>query len=411
MKKALKQSIQLRLWTRETEAEVASKLLNLALAEDIKTYHASFAQYKQTPLVSLTGLSKKIDVAHIWVKDESHRFGLNAFKVLGGSYAVARVIAKQLKLPVNQISYETITSEETKKALGEITFVTATDGNHGRGIAWTAEALGQKSVVYMPKGSSEERLQNIKNHGAEASITDMNYDDAVRMADQMAKDNNWILVQDTAWQGYEEIPTWVMQGYMTMALEAYQEILSNGQEPPTHIFLQAGVGSMAAAVSGFFRNVIHNNDLKIIIVEPDQADCLYKTASANDGTCHSVTDDMNTIMAGLACGEPSTIGWEVLKSSVDAFISCPDWTAAQGMRILGNPLDTDQKVVSGESGAVGIGVLTELMSESHYQNMREALHLNQESRILFFSTEGDTDKQAYRSIVWDGLYAKPSERI
>ncbi len=411
MKNTFENSIQLALWQRETDHKIASNLLNLELAEAIKTYHAGFPQYGKTPLVSLNSLATTLDVAHIWIKDESHRFGLNAFKVLGGSYAVGRVIAKQLNLPEERLSYKTITAQETKDALGEMTFVTATDGNHGRGIAWTAEALGQKAVVYMPKGSSEERLQNIKNHGAEASITNMNYDDAVRLANQMAEENGWLLVQDTAWTGYEEIPTWVMQGYMTMALEAYQEILESGQKMPTHIFLQAGVGSMAAAVSGFFRNVLKSEDLKIIIVEPDQADCLYQTAMANDGTLHSVTDDMNTIMAGLACGEPSTIGWAVLKSSVDAFISCPDWTSAQGMRILGNPSESDQKVISGESGAVGIGLLSELMSESRYQEMRESLNLNQNSRILFFSTEGNTDKQAYRSIVWDGNYAKPSERI
>lgn len=410
MKNTLENSIHLALWQRETDHKVALNLLNQALAEAIKTYHASFPQYAKTPLVSLNSLSKTLDVAQIWVKDESHRFGLNAFKVLGGSYAVGRVIAKQLNLPDERLSYKTITAQETKDALGEMTFVTATDGNHGRGIAWTAEALGQKAVVYMPKGSSEERLQNIKNHGAKASITDMNYDDAVRLANQMAEENDWVLVQDTAWTGYEEIPTWVMQGYMTMALEAYQEILESGQEQPKHIFLQAGVGSMAAAVSGFFRNVLKGENLKIIIVEPDQANCLYQTATANDGKLHSVTGEMNTIMAGLACGEPSTIGWEVLKSSVDGFISCPDWTAAQGMRILGNPSESDQKVVSGESGAVGIGLLSELMSESRYQTIRDSLNLNKNSRVLFFSTEGDTDQQAYRSIVWDGLYAKPSER-
>jgi diaminopropionate ammonia-lyase len=380
------------------------KVLDLENAEKVQRFHESFPQYQRTPLAELKGLADALGVETIFVKDESYRFGLNAFKVLGGSYALGQIIAERLNLPSDQIDYETIVSEKTKAQLGDLTFVTATDGNHGRGIAWTAAALNQKSVVYMPKGSSLERLHNIQKTGAFAEITDMNYDDAVRLSEQMAEKHGWILVQDTAWEGYDKIPSWIMQGYMTMAHEADQQMKASKKDKPTHLFLQAGVGSMAAAVQGYFTNLYGAERPITIIVEPNKADCLYRTALANDGKLHHVTEEMDTIMAGLACGEPSTIGWEILKDTVDAFVSCTDNVAAKGMRILGNPAGTDQRVVSGESGAVGVGLLAELMTKPELAGIRDQLELNKNSRVLFFSTEGDTDQTSYRCIVWDGAY-------
>ena len=209
--------------------------------------------------------------------------------------------------------------------------------------------MGHKSVVYMPKGSTKERLENIRAAGAAADILELNYDDAVRFAQEQAQANGWIFVQDTAWDGYEEIPAWIMQGYTTMAFEAYQQLAASGAGNPTHIFLQAGVGSMAAAMAGFFAQTYGDVSPKSVIVEPNKADCLFRTARANDGKLHFVTEDMNTIMAGLACGEPSTIAWDVLQSYADAFISCPDFISAKGMRILANPVASDKEVISGES--------------------------------------------------------------
>lgn len=391
--------IHMTKWNRVSDQNDVLKLLAPEIAENIKTYHASFPQYDKTPLANLQQLSDTLGVSRIWVKDESYRFGLNAFKVLGGSYAIGKIISKRLNLTSDELRFEILCKQDTRERLGQLTFVTATDGNHGRGVAWTAETLGHKSVVYMPKGSSQERLQNILNHGSDASITDMNYDNAVRLAQSTAEANGWELVQDTAWEGYEEIPTWIMQGYMTMALEAYQELLITNAPMPTHIFLQAGVGSMAAAVAGFFRNMIKGDTLKIIIVEPDKADCLYRTAKANNGSLHFVTDDMSTIMAGLACGEPSTLGWEVLRRTVNGFISCSDETAEKGMRILGQPSGNDPVVISGESGAVGIGLFEALMTNERYAQIREDLQLNAHSKVLFFSTEGDTDQASYKRIL------------
>ena len=376
--------------------------LNLESAKKVQSFHASFPEYKETPLVELKHTAKSMGLGNIYIKDESYRFGLNAFKVLGGSYAIGNYLAKRLGKSITEMPYEKLVSGEIKRELGDITFVTATDGNHGRGVAWTAKQLQQKSVVYMPKGSAEERLMNIRAEGADASITDLNYDEAVRLANSQAEQKGWVMVQDTAWEGYEDIPGWIMQGYGTMGYEAYMQL----PEKPTHIFLQAGVGSMAGAVAGFFASVYGEDRPIITIVEPNKADCIYKTAEAADGKLHFVTGDMDTIMAGLACGEPCSIGWNVLRDYADNFISCPDYAAAQGMRVLGNPEPGDTKVVSGESGASAFGCIAEIMRDKTLVELKNKLKLDENSKVLFFSTEGDTDKENYKSIVWDGAYQR-----
>ena len=373
----------------------------------VKEFHKSFPEYQPTPLAKLDELAKRIGVAGIYVKDESYRFGLNAFKVLGGSFAMARYLAEKLGKDISELSYAELTSPETRKTLGEITFATATDGNHGRGVAWTANRLKQKSVVYMPKGSSQTRLKNIQAEGADASITDLNYDDAVRLITKRAEENGWVVVQDTAWEGYEDIPAWIMQGYGTMAAESLEQLKSLTVEKPTHIFVQAGVGSLAGAVQGYFAAAFGEERPKVVIVESDQADCMYKSGVANDGTAHAVGGDMVTIMAGLACGEANIIGWNILRDYSEAFVSCPDWVAANGMRILGNPLSGDARVISGESGAVTTGLVVELMTNPEMQELKEKLGLDENSRVLVFSTEGDTDPDKYRSITWQGECPSP----
>lgn len=371
-------------------------------AKKVSAFHKSFPEYSVTPLADLKNLAKELGVASIHVKDESYRFGLNAFKVLGGSYAIGSYIAKKLNMDISELPYEKMTSKEIKDKLGETTFVTATDGNHGRGVAWTANRLQQKSVVYMPKGSSLERLNNIKALGSDASITDMNYDDAVRLAYKGELEKGWVLVQDTAWEGYTDIPGWIMEGYTTMAHEAVEQLKG---EKPTHIFLQAGVGAMSGGLTGYFADLYGDEDRPIItIVEPNKADCIYRTAKANDGKLHFVKGDMNSIMAGLCCGEPCTIGWDVLRDHADNFVSVPDYVAAKGMRVLGNPIKDDPRVISGESGAATLGFVAELMQNESLDWLREQLKIDENSRILCFSTEGDTDRENYRRIVEDGLY-------
>lgn len=385
-------------WEKGNRA--AAERFTLEAAKKALTYHQSFPEYSATPLVCLEQLADLLGVDSIYVKDESYRFGLNAFKVLGGSYCIGAYIAEQLGLDIGEISYELIKSDEIRQRLGKVTFVTATDGNHGRGIAWTANQIGQRSVVYMPNGSAGERLDHIRRLGADASITSLNYDDTVRMAEQKARENGWVIVQDTDWEGYTKIPGLIMQGYTTMALEVLEQLKGI---KPTHIFLQAGVGAMAGAVAGFFANVYPGAEKPVIvIVEPDRADCLYQSAKA--GIPQAVTGSLDTIMAGLACGEPCAIGWKVLKYAADHFVSMPDYVAAAGMRVLGNPAGSDQRIISGESGAAGLGLVVEMLQNKSRAALKEQLGLNLNSKILCFSTEGDTDQESYRQIVWNGRF-------
>ena len=370
-------------------------------AKRTRAFHASFPEYSVTPLADLSGLAKELGLGGVYVKDESYRFGLNAFKVLGGSFAIGSYLAGRLGVDIGQLPYDRMTGKETREKLGDITFVTATDGNHGRGVAWTANRLGQKSVVYMPKGSALERLENIRALGSDASITELNYDDAVRLANQGAEKHGWVMVQDTAWEGYEDIPRWIMQGYTTLALEAAEQLRQLSVEKPTHIFLQAGVGAMSGGITGFLRDC-YGDEPVITIVEPNKADCIYRSARAGERYC--VTGEMQTIMAGLACGEPCTIGWDILRDHADHFISCPEYVAAKGMRVLGNPVNGDTRVVSGESGAVTLGLVAELMQNPSLDWLREPLGLGSDSRVLCISTEGDTDRENYRRIVWDGAW-------
>ena len=377
-------------------------ILSREEAEKVRAFHRSFPMYAPTPLVSLNDTAGALGLGAVYIKDESWRFGLNAFKVLGGSYAIGSFLAGKLGIPMEKAGYGLLVSPETREKLGDITFVTATDGNHGRGVAWAATQFGQKSVVYMPKGSALERLENIRAAGADASITELNYDGAVRLANAHAREYGWTVIQDTAWEGYEEIPTRIMQGYLTMGLEAYEQL----PEPPTHIFLQAGVGSLAGAMTGLFSQLYGEKRPVIVIVEPNKADCLFRTARADDGKLHFVTGDMDTIMAGLACGEPCTIAWEILRDYADHFLSCPDYAAAQGMRLLSRPAGNDRSIVSGESGASTFGALSELMTDPALKDIRDAIGLDSNSRVLCFSTEGATDRANYDAVVNEGKYPK-----
>ncbi len=364
--------------------------------ERARAFHRSIPDYRPTPLVRLSGLAEELGIRALWVKDESSRFGLNAFKGLGGSYAVARCLAERLDLPVKDLTFQAVGNLEIKEKLGTLTFVTATDGNHGRGVAWAARVLGHKAVVYMPKGSAPERLANIRAQGAQAEITPYNYDGAVRFAARMAEEKDWILVQDTAWPGYETIPTWIMQGYTTLAGEILDQL---GDEVPTHLFLQAGVGSFAGAVLGVFADRWGERRPITCVVEPDKADCHFRTARADDGTLHTVTGDMDSMMAGLCCGEPCTLSWTILDACADGFLSCNDECSALGMRLLGRPAGSDPAVVSGESGAVGAGVLAAIRRQEELASLREALKLDKTASVLLISTEGDTDRENYQKIL------------
>lgn len=375
-----------------------------------RAFHEGFPQYSVTPLADLEGMAGRLGLGGLYVKDESYRFGLNAFKVLGGSFAMARYIAQQTGRDIADTTFDYLTGDELQKDFGQATFFTATDGNHGRGVAWAANRLGQKAVVHMPKGSTQTRLENIAKEGAEVTIEELNYDDCVRLAAKEADETeHGVIVQDTAWDGYEEIPSWIMQGYGTMSSEAAGQLRALEVNRPTHVFVQAGVGSLASSVVGYFANLFPSCPPTFVVMEAGAADCLYQSAKAADGDPRIVGGDLETIMAGLACGEPNTIGWDILRNHVTAFVSCPDWVSAKGMRMLAAPLAGDPAVTSGESGAVGMGVVSTIMEDPDYADLKEALGLDGNSRVLLFSTEGDTDPVRYREVVWGGAY--PTEDI
>lgn len=245
-------------------------------------FHQGMEGYHPTSLIALPKLAEKLNISQIWVKDESSRFGLNAFKGLGCSYAMANYLCSKANIPMDRNAFSHLCSPEIQSMLGKITFITATDGNHGRGVAWAAKLLGHQAIIYMPKGTVRERFENIQALGAEVHILPVSYDDAVRAAADAAEKNGWVLIQDTAWTGYETIPRQIMEGYTTLACEIGEQLAACGDRPPTHVFLQAGVGSMAGAVSAYF--VQHWKDAcpKIIIVEPDRADCHFRTINAKD---------------------------------------------------------------------------------------------------------------------------------
>lgn len=399
-------------WTLNHIAKSDDKQVqNMSMEEMAKanSFHKSFPQYEVTPLTRLSKLAEYLGLKRLYVKDESYRFGLNAFKVLGGSYAIARYIAQQTGKDVSEIPYDVLTSEKLREEFGQAAFFTATDGNHGRGVAWAANKLGQKCTVRMPKGSTQTRLNNIAKENATVTIEDLNYDECVRMAAKEAENTeHGVIIQDTAWEGYEEIPTWIMQGYGTLALEADQQLADDGCRP-THIFIQAGVGSLAGAVIGFFANRFKENPPVMVVCEANAADCLYRSAMQGDGSRVDVTGDMFTIMAGLACGEANTVSWDILRNHADAFVSCPDWVSANGTRIYGAPMKGDPQVISGESGSVTMGLVHALMTKPEYKELKEALKLDENSEVLLVSSEGDTDPDRYREITWEGLCGTDKE--
>ena len=354
-------------------------------------FHKTLPGYKPTPLVNLKNYSNQIGIKNCLIKDESKRLGLNAFKVLGASYAMAEEIKSILGFEKTQLSYDFI--REHTEAIKDLTFVTATDGNHGRAVAWCADKFGCKAVVFMPKGTSEFRLRAIQKHHAHVEITDVNYDDTVKYAESESKAHQWILLQDSSWLGYENVAKHIMSGYTTMV----NEFIEQTPEWPTHVITQAGVGSFAASIFSCFSNR-NTKKPKLILLEPSGAACFYNSLKVGDGNPH-LTKNLDTIMAGLSCGMPSLLAWDIICSNADFFTICKDSIAIKGMQILAKPYENDTPVISGESGAVPIGFLNEICTNQAYIDLRDDLGLDSDSTVLFFSTEGDTDPDLYHRVV------------
>jgi len=369
-----------------------------AVANEVRNFHRRFPQYKPTPLIALSHLSQSWGVSRVWIKDESQRFGLKAFKVLGVAYALATLMAEQFGMEPEALFSGPVTALREKKRGIPATFVTATDGNHGRAVAWAAQRMGARAVVYMPKGSSKARCEAIRSHGAEATIIEGNYDDAVHLAAEQAQEQGYVLVQDTALPGYQEIPARIMQGYLTIVDEALEQLEG---ERPTHLFVQCGVGSLAASQEAYLVERFGGERPLFAVVEAEQAACYFKSMVKGLERPQKTGGALQTLMAGLACGEPSALAWEILSRYGDIFVACKDSVAVKGMRLLGNPLPGDEGIVSGESGAVTTGLLATILGHPPHKGLRDAFRIDARAKVLLISTEGDTDPALYRKIMME----------
>jgi diaminopropionate ammonia-lyase len=362
-------------------------------APDISAVHRSLPEYRPTPLLSLPNLAHELSVGEILVKDESHRFGLNAFKALGSAYAIYRFVQKHLQESGRQCPAADQFYREPTLPKGTFVFCTATDGNHGRGVAWVARKLGQDAVIYMPKNSARARIENIRKESAEVVVVDGTYDDAVARCAKDALARGWQIISDTSWPGYEEIPRWIQAGYLTM----FEEIHADNDADVDIVIVPAGVGALAAAAAWYYNRVYPEPRPKLVSVEPIGADCLLQSILSETGEPVSLKGQFASIMAGLNCGTPSRIAWPFVKQGFDLFMTVTDDAAREAMRTYYYPIGDDPRIISGESGASGLATLLTLCNESSIAaaDARAHLDLSPGTKVLLLNTEGDTDPEGF----------------
>lgn len=350
-------------------------------------------------LYELRHMAGKLGLGKLFVKDESSFLGLRSFKARGALWAVAQICAQKLGL-VRPVLAELVSGFSHPGP--SLLFVSATDGNHGAAVSFAAKLLGQKAVIFMPYGSSASRVKAIEELGATCIVTRENYDDTVRLASDYAHRHKGILVQDTAWPGYEQIPGWIMAGYGSIAREVAEQLKGS---LPTHVLLQAGVGSFAAAMIQTFNQMARQSNQKApayISMEPHNANCVFQSIKAGDGQMRTVGGNLETLMAGLACGQPSSLAWPILRAGLTAAMSIPDEFARSGIRLLASPMAGDPAIVSGESGAPGMGAIDYIMRENPV--WQKQLGLAENARVLLIVTEGATDP-----ISWERITGKKAE--
>ena len=357
--------------------EIGDTLTERILAKnDSIKFHKTLPNYSNSKLFELKNLSTKLGVDNIYLKDESTRFNLNAFKGLGASYAIRKLLIEDPQTSI---------------------FCTATDGNHGKAVAWSASINKKKSVVYVPKDTTKERIDAIAQYGGEVIQLDMNYEETCNYAAKQSALNNWMLVQDTSWDGYEKIPALIMSGYLTHFQEM-EDSINLFQKPKIDIiFLQCGVGSWPASCIWYYLNRYRKNKPKIVLVEPNEASGVLSSFINNQRV--SPKGNFETIMAGLNCGIPSKSAWEIIKKGCDAVMTISDEDARNAMRTLYKPKENDKRIISGESGSAGLAGLIKCIKDPGMSKLNEHIGLNSKSRILLFNTEGDTDKESFKSIV------------
>jgi diaminopropionate ammonia-lyase len=358
---------------------------------------AACPRYAPTPLRSLPGAARTAGVAAVLYKDEGGRFGVGSFKALGGAYAVALLLSHRVGQATGRDApIAALARKEHLPITGGVTVTCASDGNHGRSVAAGAQVFGCRCVIFLHEGVSEGRAEAIRAFGAEVIRTRGTYDDSVRACAAAAAERGWDLISDTSWPGYEATPSTVMQGYSVMVIEALEQIRAAGDSAPSHVFVQAGVGGLAAAVTAHLWEELGERTPRIVVVEPDRADCLYQSAVAGAPTL--AKGDLDTVMAGLSCGEVSLAAWRILQAGADAFMTISDRDDLEAMRLLGRGGLGDAPIVAGESAAAG---LAGLLAMSRNPEAARALGLDRTSRVLLFGTEGATDPELYQRLMRD----------
>ncbi|AWM25417.1 diaminopropionate ammonia-lyase [Sinorhizobium fredii] len=360
-------------------------------ADTVERFLAHRANHAETPLHALPALATELGVGAIHIKDEGHRLGLGSFKALGGAYAVIRLAleeaGKELGRPVDVSELQ---SPDIQAVVRTMTFACATDGNHGRSVAQGAQLVGARAAIFVHSGVSDERVAAIARFGAEMIRVDGTYDESVREAARIAEANGWTIVSDTSWPGYERIPGLVMQGYTALVREALKKL----QKPPTHVFIQSGVGGIAATVAAHLAIVLGDKRPVFTVVDPARAACIFETARA--GHPVTIAHGEPTVMAMLECYEPSLVAWRVLSRVADAFMTVDEEDAISVMKQLANPVAGDPAIVAGESGGVGLAGLIKAVSDPA---IRAALRIDEHARIFLVNTEGATDPAKFEEIV------------
>jgi len=345
--------------------------------------------YAKTPLESYSDLAAACGIRELHVKDEGSRFGIGSFKSLGAPLAVCEILREIAAAAVGQpVPVEALLAGDLKKITKAVTVATASDGNHGVAVAWAAKTFGCRSIVYMHGGVSEGRAQMIRELGAVVMRVSGTYDDSVRQCAEDAQRSGWPLVQDVSWPGYEAVPRTIYQGYTVLCEEIIEQM---GGCPPTHILVNTGVGGFASAMCGHLWERFGSARPRFITVEPTLADCVMRSGKA--GSLQVVPGDLDTIQAGLGCGEVAHIAWNILKEGTDDFVAVPDEVVAPSMQVLAN---SSPPMVAGESAVAGLAVV---LAAAVQPKLRDALGLNNTSRVVVIVCEGATDPEIYERCV------------
>jgi len=375
--------------------EALSPILSSKMCDGAMAEISSWDGYAPTPLRSLDGLAKTLSVGAIHYKDEGERFGLGSFKALGGSYAVLCLAAEWLeKLTTQPVQLKAIRKGRFAKPLDALTVVTATDGNHGRSVAWGAKMAGCRCRIYIHAGVSEGRQKAMEALGATVVRIDGDYDESVHLCTAEAAKNGWYIVSDTSFEGYMDLPRYVMAGYTVMATEILDQLKEAGQEPPTHVFVQAGVGGVAAAVLARFWQVLGPKCPRFVIVEPDRAACVFESARQDKPMQVSIAEE--TVMAGLSCGEISLLAWEILKRGAQDYLMIGEERVGPVMRLLASGEAGGGAITAGESAVPG---LIGAIGSASNRTLRTSIGVGKTSRILVLGCEGATDPTIYKAMM------------